>query len=611
MRSIRSGQSTQIYKRLLSYVRPYWRTFGVAIASMALLALSAPALPALLQPLLDGSFVAKDPTARWLIPSLIILVFLIRGVLSYVGDVTVQWVSQKVVMDLRAAMFRKLVTLPSKFYDNAASGGLISKLTFDVAQVADASTRGVIVLVQDSLAATGLIIYLNYCNWRLALIILLMAPIVGLIVAWIGKRLRKVSRRVQQSMGLITQVAQETIECQKAVKIFAGQAYEIERFEQAINRVRQFTMKVAAAAAANGPLVLLVLSVALAFITYLAGKQAHAGSMTVGEFVSFFTAIAMLLSPIKRLTGINEHLQRGVAAAESVFALIDRDPEPDQGTVRITRADGKIEFRDVSLSYDPAHAQALRGVSVVIAPGETVALVGASGSGKSSFVNLISRFYSPSSGQIFIDGVDIEAITLTCLRGNIALVSQEVILFNDSIRSNIAYGAMRASSEAEVVRAAEAAHVMEFVQALPAGLDTVIGENGVRLSGGQRQRLAIARAVLKDAPILILDEASSSLDSASERHIQEALEDLRKGRTCIIIAHRLSTIENADRIIVLDKGTIAETGTHADLIAHPGVYTKLHRLQFKDARRATPTAGADQSVLSNAEGRGVATDIPT
>ncbi|MGH8653777.1 MAG: lipid A export permease/ATP-binding protein MsbA [Gammaproteobacteria bacterium] len=595
MRSITGGQSIQIYRRLLGYVRPYWRTFGTAIASMALLAVSAPALPALLQPLLDGSFVAKDPTARWLIPSLIILVFLVRGVLSYIGDVTIQWVSQKVVMDLRAAMFRKLVTLPSKFYDNAASGGLISKLAFDVAQVADASTRGVIVLVQDSLAATGLIIYLIVCNWSLALIFLFMAPIIGLIVAWAGRRLREMSRRVQQSMGMITQVAQETIECQKAVKIFAGQSYEIERFEQAINRMRQFTMKVATAAAANGPLVMLVLSVALAFITYLAGKQAQGGSMTVGEFVSFFTAIAMLLSPIKRLTGINEHLQRGVAAAESVFALIDRDPEPDQGTQRITRADGKIEFRDVSLSYDAAHAQALRGVSVLIAPGETVALVGASGSGKSSFVNLISRFYSPSSGQILVDGVDIEAITLPSLRDNIALVSQEVILFNDSIRNNIAYGAMRDSGEAEVVRAAEAAHVMEFVHALPAGLDTLIGENGVRLSGGQRQRLAIARAVLKDAPILILDEASSSLDSASERHIQEALEDLRKGRTCIIIAHRLSTIQNADRIIVLDKGKIAETGTHAELIAHPGVYTKLHRLQFKDSRRARPAAvGAGQ-----------------
>lgn len=586
MASILGEQGIEIYSRLLGYVRPYRRTFAISIASMALLAATAPILPALLQPLLDGSFVAKDATARWLIPALIVLVFLVRGTLNYVGDVTLQWVAQKTVMDLRGAVFRKLVRLPSKFYDHNVSGALISKLTFDITQVAEASTRGLIVLVQDSLAAAGLVIYLVYSNWSLALIVLLMAPFVGLVVTWLGVRLREMSRGLQQSMGMISQVAQETIECQKAVKIFGGQAYEIDRFEQAINRVRQYTMKVAMAAAASGPLVLLILSLALAVIIYLAGKQAEAGTMSVGEFVSFFTAIGMLLSPIKRLTGINEHLQRGLAAAESVFALIDQDSEPDQGTLTLAEVSGRIELREVNLSYGDGHAAALNGVSVIIAPGETVALVGASGSGKSSFVNLIPRFYKPSSGQIVIDGVDIEAITLASLRGHIALVSQDVVLFNDSIRNNIAYGAMRGAKDIEVLRAAEVAHVMEFVKDMPQGLDTVIGENGVRLSGGQRQRLAIARAILKNAPILILDEASSSLDSASERHIQEALEGLRKGRTCIIIAHRLSTIENADRIIVLDKGKIVEIGTHADLIARQGVYTKLHRLQFMEDRRA-------------------------
>ncbi len=585
MSEARGMDSAALYRRLLRYVTPHARTFAVSILCMVLLAGTEPALPALLKPLLDGSFVEEDATARLFVPGLIIALFVVRGAINYASDVSINWVAQRVVMDLRREMFERLVSLPSRFYDHTSSGVLISKLSFDVAQVAQAATRGLTVLVKDALAVLGLIGYMLYLNWTLSLTVLLVVPVIGLVILSVSRRLRLMSQKVQHAMGAITEVAQEAIECHKAVKVYGGREYEINRFDRAIDQSRRYSMKVVTASAANVPIIQVLMALLLAIVTYLAASLAAAGALTVGDFVAFFTAMTLLLPPIKRITGINEHLQRGLAAAQSVFSLIDEQPEADRGTGSLERARGELEFRGVRLHYDAEGPPALTSVSVTIPAGETVALVGASGSGKSSFVNLIPRFYEPTEGSILLDGVELGALTLGSLRRNIALVSQEVLLFNDTVRNNIAYGAMRALGDAEIQRAAEAAHVLEFVSQFPRGLDTLIGESGVRLSGGQRQRLAIARAILKDAPVLILDEATSSLDSISERHIQAAVETLRCGRTCLIIAHRLSTIEGADRIIVFQHGRIVEVGTHQALMHRHGIYARLHRLQFQHARK--------------------------
>jgi ATP-binding cassette, subfamily B, bacterial MsbA len=572
--------SADLYRRLLRYVLPYWRIFLFSIISLVLLGATEPILPALMKPLLDGSFIEQDPTARLLIPALIIGVFLWRGIAGFAGEMALNWVAHKVVMDLRNEMFQKLVMLPASFHDNTKSAELISKLTFDVAQVAQAATQTLTVLVKDSLAATGLLLYMLYLNWKLWLIAVLAAPVVGLVVTVVSRRLRSLNRKLQQSMGAMTEVIQETIDCQKVVKVFGGQNYEGARFRQVSNQSRQYAMKIVTTSQANSPIIQVTMAMALATMVYIAASEARAGTLTAGDFIAFFTAMILLLSPVKRLTDINNPLQRGLAGAESIFALIDEPQELDEGKISMGRAAGEIRFCELGFCYPHQPTPVLSDVSVTIAAGETVALVGASGSGKTSLVNLIPRFYHPTSGRIALDGIDIRAITLQSLRRNIALVTQEVVLFNDTVRNNIAYGVMRELSDGEVLRAAQAAHVTEFVRTLPEGLETLIGEHGVRLSGGQRQRLAIARALLKDAPILILDEATSALDTASEQYIQAALEALKRGRTCIVIAHRLSTIEHADRIMVLKHGRIVEIGTHAELIRRQGVYAELHRLQF-------------------------------
>ncbi len=572
-----------LYLRLLGYVRLYWRAFAISIVGMAAAAATEPLVPALLKPMLDGTFVYKDDTVIRLAPFFIVAIFLVRGLATFISTYAINWVGNKLVMDLRDEMFGKLLTLPTRYYDDHATGKLLSKLTFDVTQVTAAATTVVTITVRDSIIIVGLLGWLLYLNWKLTLLSLVMAPVIAVIIRTISGRMRTSSRDSQRAMGDITQVIEESVTAHKVVKLFGGQPYESGRFHEQANWVRRHNMKQAAAAAANVPIVQMVAAIALAVIVYLVTQQAKTDETTVGGFLSFIAAMLMLTAPLKRLTGVSEYLQRGLAAAESVFELLDTQSEIDTGTISVGRVRGELVFDQVTFAYGNDGRQALNQIALTVRAGESVALVGASGSGKTTLANLVPRFYVPSTGRILLDGQDINALTLASLRANIALVSQEVVLFNDTVAANIAYGQARVVGESEIIAAATAAHAMEFIRDWPEGLNTVVGERGVKLSGGQRQRIAIARAILKDAPILILDEATSALDSESERHVQAALETLMQGRTTLVIAHRLSTVEKADRIVVLQKGEIVEIGTHAELLARKGVYAQLHRIQFNAA----------------------------
>jgi subfamily B ATP-binding cassette protein MsbA len=583
----------ELYMRLLRHVAPYWRMFVLGILAMVILAATEPALPALLKPTLDGSFVDKDLDSVGLLSLLVIILFIVRGAATFATTMTLTWVGGKVVMDLRNEMFDKLVSLPSSYYDKQASGTLISKVTFDATQVTEAATNVLLIVVRDTLSIIGLLAWMFYLQWQLTLVTFIAAPVVVLTVKYFTTRLRGSSHRLQESMGDVTHVLEETIDGQHVVRSFGGQSYEKKRFWDTAEAVRVFQLKFMGASTAVSPIVQVFIAIALAAILFLAAHLSAMNEITVGGFVSFFAAMALLFAPIKRLTGVNGLLQRGIAAAASVFALVDQPSEPDEGTRTIGRAEGKLEFRNVGFQYESGDAPALHGISITVEPGQTLALVGHSGSGKSTLANLVPRFYQIDSGGIYLDGIDIRDLTLASLRANIALVSQEIVLFNDTVAANIAYGPLGSASRDEIVAAADAAHAMEFIDKLPDGLDTDVGQKGVRLSGGQRQRLAIARAFLKDAPVLIMDEATSSVDNIAEQHIQAGLEELRRGRTTIVIAHRLSTIERADAIAVMDAGRIVDVGRHAYLLEHSSLYAGLYRFQID--RRAEDAAAAGGS----------------
>jgi len=576
----RPATSRELYSRLLSHVWPYRAAIAGGIVAMIVGGLADAAIVKLVGPLIDELFVHRNANLAVLLPLGIVAVFLVSGIASFAAGYSTQYVAQRVILDLRRAMFAKLMRLPPAYFDDAATASLVTRFTNDVNNLAGASTTVLTVVVRDTVTIVALLAILLHSNWKLTLVTFVVIPPIAVVVRVFSRRLRTMSRESQRAVGGIAEVLDESIANQRVVRVFGGQDYEMRRFEEAGQKLRRFSMKHAAAASGTVPVTQLLVACAIAAIVYLAAGQAFSGSTDVGHFIEFIGAMGLILQPLKRLTGVNEHLQRGLAACESVFDLVDTQEEDDRGTVEIERAQGAIRFDRVSLSYASGTRPALEDVSLEIRPGETVALVGASGSGKSSLIHLLPRFYHPQSGRITLDGHDLESLKLASLRRQISLVSQNVVLFNDTVAANIAYGRAESTPEEAIRRAARAAHALDFIEALPQGLATPIGENGAKLSGGQRQRIAIARAILKDAPVLLLDEATSALDTESERAVQAALEELMKGRTTIVIAHRLSTIESADRIVVMSQGRILEVGSHAQLLESGGAYAGLHRLQF-------------------------------
>jgi len=580
-KSLFSNASAALYLRLLGYVRPYWKAFAGGLVFIVILALTEPAIPMLLKPLLDGTFVERDPDYLFWSPILLLLLFLVRGASNFISQVAFHWVGGRVVMDLRRDMFERILSLPTTYFDAHATGNIIAKVIYDVTQVTTAATRALTVLVRDTIAVIGLLLYMLWLNWQFTLIVSLMLPLMLGFVRFISTRMRRASRNVQQTMGEMTHALEEAVRGHKIVKVFGGEAYERRRFMKLANWVRRYHFKLKVADATSVPVVEFIGALMIAVLIYAGTGRAGTSPMSVGEFVSYFAAMGMLFAPIKRLTAINQPLQRGLAGAESVFEFIDQQVEQDTGKQLLEGVRGGLRFENVSFRYQQAEVDALRGVSFEVKPGQTVALVGPSGSGKTTIAALIPRFYDPNEGCIYIDDIPLPEITLRSLRGAIAYVGQESVLFNDTVAANIGYGLGEPPGPEALEAAARAAHALDFIRDLPQGFDTLIGEDGVRLSGGQRQRLAIARALLKNAPILVLDEATSALDTTSERQVQEALANLTANRTTIVIAHRLSTIEKADRILVIREGRIVEAGTHAELIGRQGEYALLYNIQVE------------------------------
>jgi len=576
--------SKVVYRRLLGYVVPHWKAFVVATTALIVVAATETGFAMLMKPMMDGSFVERDmDVIRWT-PVVLIGLFFVRGIASYLSEYWMAWVARRVIKVLRGEMFEQLLKLPVSFYDSSPSGTLISKLIYDVEQVALAATDVITILVRDTITVFGLLGWMFYLNWKLAAILMVGTPVIAVVIDYINKRFRRYSHRIQDSMGNVSRIAEEAIEGQREVKTFGGQQYESQRFEEENESNRALNLKLLATSAASVPVVQFVATIASAIVIYIALSDPE---MSVGGFMSFIAAMMMLLAPMKRLTKISANLQKGIAAARSIFTFIDIPQEPDSGTIKLEKSQGAVTYKDVNFGYTTGDTQVLHQINLTIEPGQMVAFVGRSGSGKTTLVNLLPRFYDLQSGSIEIDSREIKQFTLQSLRDQISLVSQHITLFNDTIAHNIAYGRLDGVGEAQIIEAAKAAHAWEFIEKLPQGLDTMVGENGVLLSGGQRQRLAIARALLKNSPILILDEATSALDTESERHIQAALEELMENRTTLVIAHRLSTIESADQIVVLDQGRIVEQGTHQELIAKDGTYAALHRLQFKQQSNQT------------------------
>ncbi len=556
----------------------HWRIFAVALVAMVLVAATEPAIPIVLQHVVS-SFETSDLDHTPLLGAALVLVFLVRGAATFGSATALASVGGRLAMDLRVRMFAKLMEVPIAFHDRHNSGALSSKLTYDATQVMQAATGAVVVLVRDTLAILGLMAWMLYLNWQLTLIAAAAAPLVSLVVRYLAARLRRMSRLLQATMGEVTHSSLEGIEGQKVIRSHGTQAFERERFRAIANRARRFQVKFTSATAANAPIAQLITACALAVILVVAARHFEAGRITLADFVSFFTAMGMLFPPLKRLTNVNGQLQTGIAAAESVYGLIDEDPEPGRGGRELGPVEGRVEFHGVSFRYSGEREGSLRDVDLLIEPGETVALVGASGAGKSTLASLLLRFYEPDTGTIRLDGIDIRELDVASLRRQIAFVGQDVVLFNDTVAANIAYG-IGAPSPETLTEAARNAHALSFIEALPQGFDTPIGERGDLLSGGQRQRLAIARAFYRDAPILILDEATSALDSSTEHSVQAAIDRLRARRTTLVIAHRLSTVMSAERIAVLDGGRLVDTGRHEALTERCPVYAELTRRQL-------------------------------
>jgi subfamily B ATP-binding cassette protein MsbA len=578
--SARSGLA--IYARLLGYARRYWPIACVAVLAMITDA-ACMGMFARSMKMLDNLFIARDPQSIFWMPILIVTLFFVRSIATYVTDYGTAYIGRGVVQALRQQVFDHYLRLPSGFFDRESSGHQIARITYSSEQVAQASTDAIKVAIVDGLSVVFYVIVMLLVSVKLTLALLVMVPLVGALVVYVGRRYRRISHRIQGSMGTVTGVIEEVVGANREVKVFGGQRYESARFNRVAEETRRLGVKVSATNGLASSLVQLIAAISLASIIYFATRPTMLSELSLGAFTSLILAMGGILPSLKRLTTVQANLQRGLAAAEEIFSLIDTPAEHDEGHIELSAFKGSVEFHDVHMSYAGRAAPALRGVDLSCPRGSVTALVGRSGSGKSTLASLIARFYEPSAGSIRIDGHALSDYTLDSLRRQIAWVGQTVTLFDDTVAHNIAYGALAGASEAEVVAAAEAANAMEFIRQLPDGIHSRVGQGGGLLSGGQRQRIAIARALLKNAPILILDEATSALDSESERLIQGALKRLIRDRTVFVIAHRLSTVEHADQIVVLDHGVIVERGTHAVLLARGGHYAALYHMQFKDS----------------------------
>jgi subfamily B ATP-binding cassette protein MsbA len=574
-----SQDALRTYRRLLGYIGPHKGMFLVGVLGMMLFASTNAAWALFTKEFLDGTFLERDPRMIWFVPLALVGIFIVRGAGDFMQTYFPGYVGRRIVKRLRGQIFDHFLRLPVAFFDRNAAGTLLSRLTYNTEQVAQATTDSITIFVRETLTIALLLTYLLYLDAYLTAIALVTGPVIAWLITLINRLFRRYSRRIQNSMGDVTRVAKEALEAPRVIKVFNAQRHEAAQFELANEANRRAFMKLLLTKGLSNPIVQALAAGGLSVVLYVATVQAVEGQLTVGEFTSFIVALIGITQPLRSLVNVAGPLQQGIAAGQDIFALLDEQPEPAGGSYTVARARGEVRFEQVHFAYAGDKGTVLSGVSFAVAAGETVAIVGRSGSGKSTLVNLLPRFYDVDRGAVSVDGRDVREFELANLREQVALVSQDIVLFNDTIRANIAFG--READDAQIEQAARAAHVLEFVRELPQGLDTAVGDRGVLLSGGQRQRIAIARALLKNAPILILDEATSALDTESERIIQAALDELMQNRTTLVIAHRLSTVEKADRIVVLDGGALVESGTHAELLALEGVYAQLYRLQFE------------------------------